>query len=190
MRISHIATREPMERLPSTKSTTFEWAKAGRVSTLTSDGRVYAKVTWASNWGSLATGESGDGRWTLKRVGFLRPRITVRIEGSQTDLAVVTMDWNGGGNVAFSDASAFSFKRVGFWHPELVLADSVGSKIFTMKPSSGVGRMGATLDLENEAVRSSWRTSLLAIVGWYLSVLVAEYDQSAALAAAAGASTR
>ena len=179
-----------MERLTSTKSTTFEWTKSGKVSTLTSDGHVYAKVAWVKSWGSLATGESADGRWTLKRVGFLRPRVTVRIEGSQSDLAVGAMVWNGGGTVAFSDASSFSFRRVGFWHPEMVLADSMKSEVFKMTPSSGLVKQGATLELENEAARSSWRTSLLAIVGWYLSVLVAEYDQNVALIAAAGASTR
>ncbi len=171
-----------MERLTGTKSKSFKWTRSGKVSTLTSDGQVYAKVTWANSWGSLATGESGDGRWTLKRVGFLRPRVTVRMEGSQSDLAVVTVDWNGGGNVAFSDASSFSFKRVGFWHSEFVLADSTGRRIFTMKSGSGL-RQEATLGLENEAARSSWRTSLLAIVGWYLSVLVAEYDQNTSLVA-------
>jgi len=180
---------ERIERLTSTKSTEFRWTKSGKVSTLTDDGHVYAKVTWAKNWGSLATGESGDGRWTLKRVGFLRPRVTVRIEGSQSDMAVVAMDWNGGGDVTFSDASSFKFRRVGFWHPELVLADSTGNGIFTMIPGSGLGR-GAILKLENEAARSSWRTSLLAMVGWYLSILVAEYDQNVALMAAAGASGR
>ena len=181
---------ERVERLTSTKSTQFRWARSGKVSTLTDDGHIYAKITWVKSWGSLATGESADGRWTLKRVGFLRPRVTVRIDGSQSDLAVVKMDWNGGGNVAFTDASSFNFIRAGFWHPELVLADSMGGKVFTMTPSTGLGRMGATLELENEAARSSWRTSLLAIVGWYLSVLVAEYDQNVTLIAAAGASGR
>ncbi len=178
-----------MERLTGTKSKMFEWARSGKVSTLTSEGQIYAKVTWAKGWGSLATGESGDGRWTLKRVGFLRPRVTVRMEGSQSDLVVVTMDWEGGGNVAFADASAFSFRRVGFWHPELVLADSMGRKVFTMTPGSGRGKRGATFRLENEAARSSWRTSLLAIVGWYLSILATDYDQNASLIAVIAATS-
>ncbi|HUI22905.1 MAG TPA: hypothetical protein VLY82_00750 [Nitrososphaerales archaeon] len=178
---------ELVERLTSTKSTEFRWAKSGRVSTLTDDGHLYAKITWARSWGSLATGESGDGRWTFKRVGFLRPRVTVRIEGSQSDLAVIAMEWNGGGDVVFSDASSFKFRRVGFWHPELILADSLANRIFTMTPCSGL-RRGSTLKLENEAARSSWRTPLLAMVGWYLSILVAEYDQNVTLLAAAGAS--
>lgn len=175
-----------MERLTSTKSKSFKWTRSGKVSTLTSEGRVFARIASAKSWGSLATGESGDGRWTLKRVGFLRPRVTVRMEGSQSDLAVVTMDWSGGGSIAFSDASTFSFKRVGFWHPELVLADSTGRRIFTMKPASGL-KQEAALGLENEAARSSWRTSLLAIVGWYLSILVADYDQNASVVAAMAA---
>ncbi len=171
-----------MERLVSTKSRSFEWTRSGKISTLASGGHVYAKVTWVKAWGSLAIGESADGRWTLKRVGFLRPRVTVRSEGSQSDLAVVTMDFGGGGKVAFSDASAFTFRRTGFWRPVLVLEDSTGRKVFTVTPSSRLGKRGAVLELEEEAARSSWRTSLLAIVVWYIGVLVTEYDENASLA--------
>jgi len=170
-----------MERLTSTKSKVFEWAKSGKTSTLTAEGKVYARVTWAKSWGSLATGESADGEWTLKRVGFLRPRVTVRKKGSQTDLVVISMDWTGGGAVSFSDASSFSFKRVGFWRPELVLTDPIGSRVFSMSQSSGFGKQRATLKLESEAARSSWRTPLLAIVGWYLAILISEYDSTTAV---------
>ncbi len=177
-----------MEPLTSTKSTLFEWTRSGKVSNLVSDGQVYATVTWVKGWGSLATGESADGRWTLKRVGFLRPRVTVRTEGSQSDLAVVTVNTGGGGKIAFMDVSEFTLRRTGFWHPELVLIDSTGRRIFSMKPSSGFKR-GATFTLEDEAARSSWRTSLLVIIVWYLGVLVTEYDQDASLASIAAASS-
>ncbi len=178
-----------MERLTQTRSKSFRWTRSCKVSTLTSDGHVYAKVTWAKDWGSLATGESGDGRWTLKRVGFLRPRVTVRTEGSQSDLAVVTMEFGGGGKVAFSDASTFAFRRIGFWHPVIVLQDSTGRRVFTMTPSSRLGKSGATLELEEEAARSSWRTSLLAIAVWYIGILVAEYDENASLVGVVASTT-
>ena len=144
---------------------------------------MYARLTWAKSWGSLATGESADGEWTLKRIGFLRPRVTARLAGSSSNLAVVTMDWNGGGSVAFSDASDFTFRRTGFWHPQLSLTDTVGTRIFTMMPRAGIGKQDAILTLENEAARSSWRTSLLAILGWYLSILITDYDGSAGMVA-------
>ena len=172
-----------MERLTSTKSKSFEWTRTGKASTLVADGQVYATITWTKSWGSLARGESADGEWTLKRIGFLRPRVTVRTPGSSSDLAVVTMDWNGGGSVAFSDASAFAFRRAGFWHPQLVLTDSVGTRVFAMTPTASLGKQEAILTLENEAARSSWRTSLLAILGWYLSILITDYDGSASMVA-------
>lgn len=177
-----------MERLTATRSKSFGWTRAGKISTLAGDGHVYATVAWVKGWGSLATGESADGRWTLKRVGFLRPKVTVRTEGSQSDLVVVTMDLGGGGKVTFSDASVFAVKRVGFWHPELILEDSVGRRVFTLKPGSGLGRK-AVLTLENEAARSSWRTSLLAMVVWYIALLAAEYDQDVTLVSVIAAST-
>ena len=178
-----------MEPLTKTKSKSFEWTRSGKVSTLSDDGKVYAKVTLMKAWGSLATGESSDGRWTLKRVGFLRPRVTVRTEGSRSDMAVVTMDFGGGGKIAFSDASAYTLRRVGFWRPVLALEDSTGRKVFTVTPSSGLGKRVATLRLENEAARSSWRTSLLAMMVWYIGVLVTQYDEDSNWAAIAASTT-
>jgi len=168
-----------MERLASAKSKSFKWTQSGKVSTLTSNGEVYAQVTWVRSSGSLATAESGDGRWTLKRVGFLRPRVTVRIEGSQSDLAMVAMEWSGGGNIVFSDGPAFSFRSVGFWRPELVITDSAGNRVLTITPSAVHMTREATLELKDETASSSIHVSLLAILGWYLGVLVTQYDQEA-----------
>ena len=179
-----------MERLTGTRSKSFEWTRSGKVSTLASGGHVYAKVTWGKGWGSLATAESADGRWTLKRVGFLRPKVTVRTEGSQSEMAVVAMDFGGGGKIAFTDARAYTFRRVGFWHPVLVLEDSAGRKVFTITHSTGLGRRVATFTLDEEAARSDWRTSLLAMVVWYIGVLVSEYDESVSVAAIAASTLR
>jgi hypothetical protein len=48
----------------------------------------FAVLRWAKRWGSLATGESADRYWSFKRVGFLRPRITIREAGSDSNVAV------------------------------------------------------------------------------------------------------
>jgi hypothetical protein len=36
---------------------------------------ILATLRWENLLGSLATGETAEGRWTLKRAGFLRPRV-------------------------------------------------------------------------------------------------------------------
>jgi hypothetical protein len=178
--------RLTMNRLSSTKSASFAWAKTGKLSwSLLSDGRTYATIKWAKRWGSLATGESADGKWTLKRAGFVKPRVTVRQAGSDSEVAVVQMDWSGGGLVTFSEGVRYQLRKAGFWKPEWVLFDSYERKIMVLKPHLGVRSAGASLEIQDGAVRSSWRASLLAIIAWYLSVLVSQYDYDGGASAAA-----
>ena len=46
-----------------------------------------ATLRFRSSFGSLATAESADGRWTFKRVGFWHPVITVRASNEEATLA-------------------------------------------------------------------------------------------------------
>jgi hypothetical protein len=48
---------------------------------------VAATLRFRSGFGSMAAGESADGRWTFKRVGFWHPQVTVRAHGAETDNA-------------------------------------------------------------------------------------------------------
>ena len=71
---------------------------------LRADDVEVATLAFRSAFGSLATGESGEGSWTFKRIGFFSTRITVRAANSDTDLAVYTpKTWSGGGTLAFPD---------------------------------------------------------------------------------------
>jgi hypothetical protein len=154
----------------------LKWEQSGRLaSQLVADGNIVATLTWAKSWGSLATGESADGTWTLKRLGFLRPRVTVREPGSESDLAVLSINWMGEGAVAFSYGETFHFKRSGFWHPEWSMSDSSGGRLFSLKPDAGWRKWKADVEIEGGNVLSK-RTTLLVILGWYVIILISEYD--------------
>jgi hypothetical protein len=139
------------------------------------DGEKVATLTWAKSRGSLATGESAEGDWTLKRLGFLRPRVTVREAGSDTDLAVLSMNWVGEGAVVFSDGETFQFERSGFWHPQWSMSDSRGGRLLLLKPDVGWKKKKADVQIE-DAPTPSKRISLLAILGWYVLILISDYD--------------
>jgi hypothetical protein len=59
-----------------------------RFNQLTQDGQEIATLRFENSYGSLATGEYGPAKWTLKRTGFLSPKISVREAGSETNLAL------------------------------------------------------------------------------------------------------
>lgn len=158
----------------SSKSLT--WEQSGKLaSRLVVGGETVATLTWAKSWGSLATGESADGEWTLKRSGFLRPRVTVRENGADSNLAVLSIGWAGEGALVFSDGETFQLKRSGFWHPEWSILDSTGRRLLLLKPDLGWKKKQALVEVEDAAAVSK-RTSLLAIVGWYVIILISDYD--------------
>ena len=52
---------------------------------------------------TLADAESGGERWTFKRQGFWNPRVTVRVAGSEADIATFQPRWTGGGTLELAD---------------------------------------------------------------------------------------
>ena len=49
----------------------------------------FATMAWQRGSGSIAAVDSSEGRWTLKRRGFLWPGITVRDAATRQELAVL-----------------------------------------------------------------------------------------------------
>lgn len=158
----------------------MRWEQTAKLaSQLISDGKEIATLNWAKRWGTLATGEAGARKWTFKRVGFLRPRVTIREAGSASDLAILSMSWAGDGGVVFSDGETFQLRRLRFWHPEwTVTSDSRGGKmLLELRPEVEWGKEeGCEVKVEGGAEGDGGRTILLAILAWYIILLIADYD--------------
>ena len=58
---------------------------------------------------------AADGHWTFKRTGFFNPRITVRLNGHDTDLALFKPQWTGGGVLEFYSGPRLLWGSSGFW---------------------------------------------------------------------------
>jgi hypothetical protein len=85
-----------------------------------------ADLRFRSSWGSLATGESAEGCWTFKRVGFLQTRVTIRPCGGDTDIANFRNNsWSGGGTLEFPDGRRFP-ATTNFWQTRFEFRDDSG----------------------------------------------------------------
>ena len=135
--------------------------------------------------GISATGETTDGNWTFKRVGFLHPKVTVREVDSKSEVAVFTITWAGDGVLEIhSDGKKFVFKRTSMWHSEWILKRSDSDEILlTIKPDLGLTKVvtqrkiGAEVELGPGAIREP-RLSLIALVTWYVIILMTYDDYS------------
>ena len=144
---------------------------------------VVGTLEFRNSFGSFATGESADGRWTFKRQGFFRPTVTVRAAGSETDLAIFkNKTWTGGGTLEFPDGRHL-LVSTNFWHTRFEIATDTDSPLVSYRRTTGVLHMSSAITIHPQA-EDLPDLPWLVMLGWYLKVLM-HRDQTAAVTAAA-----
>jgi len=144
---------------------------------------VVGTLEFPSMIGSLARAVTGDGEWTFKRGGFMKPRVTVRQSGSDQDIATLHMSWRGGGELELADGTAIKWLHTSFWRSRWMFATESDEALIHFSPDNGFLKPGALLEIDAEG-RASPHLTMLAALGWYLMLLMAQ--DAAAGAAAAG----
>lgn len=150
---------------------------------LRSGDEVVATLRFRSSWGSFATAESADGCWTFKRVGFWQTRATVRPCGSEEEIAGFRQGtWSFGGTLELPDGRKY-LASTNFWATRYEIQSESGEALIRYR-THGVLRLGAHMEILPPAAglpELPW----MAMLGWYLAVMM--HNDSAAAAAAAGA---
>ena len=131
---------------------------------------VVATLRFRSSLGSLATGESGDGCWSFKRVGFFQTRVTIRRCGEESDIAVFRNDtWRGGGTLELSNGKTYP-ATTNFWQTKLEFQNGAGDP-FLRFHQGGLLHLSAAIEILPVASGLP-ELPLLAILGWYLIVMM------------------
>lgn len=150
---------------------------------LRAGGELAATLRFRSSFGSFATGESADGCWTFKRVGFWQTKATVRLCGADADIAVFKNNtWSGGGTLELSDGRKFP-ATTSFWQTKFGFETELGERLIEFK-RGGLVHLSATVEIEPSAVRMP-ELPWMVMLGWYLTVMM-HMDASVAGATAAG----
>jgi len=150
-----------------------------------------ASLAFRSSFGTLAVAETAEGRWTFKRVGFLNPRVTVRMADEQDDVAVYYPKLWGDGVLIFDNGTSLAWKPVNFWRTEWVFTDSAGGLLMKLnlgranEKLSDIFKTQATVEMSS-ADASRHLLSILAPLGLYLLILHRE-DAAATTAATTAA---
>jgi hypothetical protein len=146
---------------------------------------VVATLRFKSSFGSLATAESADGCWTFKRVGFWHPRVTIRVCGDDTDIAVFkNRTWNNGGTLEFPDGRRY-LADLNFWATRYELTTETDEVLLRYTSIGGFAHFSAKVDVLPDFARQS-EMPWLIMLGWYLRILVSQ-DSAAAVAATTAA---
>jgi hypothetical protein len=131
--------------------------------------------------GSLADAEADGQHWTFKRQGFWQPRVTVRVAGSDADVAVFHPRWTGGGQLEFPDGRIIGFTSANFWQSQWVWQDK-DRPLLLFKGRHGVIKANGAVEIQPGAAALP-DVPLLTLLGWYLILLHAD-DAAAASTAA------
>jgi len=142
---------------------------------LVSGKEVLGKLQWTSKLRSLVTAESADGKWTFKRGGFLRPKITIREYGKDNDLYTANIGWNGEATLWLPDQGRFRWVP-NIWHTKWTLMINDEKEIMSIQ-LDGFSKVSGNVSIEDTSV-SIQTLSLLALLGWYLIIKVLSDDAS------------
>jgi hypothetical protein len=146
---------------------------------------VVGTLRWQKAFGSLALAEAAGGVWTFKRCGFLRPNVTVRLPGSETEAAVFKPGWGGEGTLRLADGRCYQWQHTSFWRFEWAFANEAGEPLVHFKPEYAFLKHAAGVKLEPGAA-SIPDLPLLTLLGWYLMVLMSEDAGAAAAVVVSG----
>ncbi len=140
---------------------------------------LVATLRFRSAFGTLATGESMDGSWTFKRVGFWKTRVSIRKTGSDIDIAsFVNNTWSNGGTLEFPDGRRFPADS-NFWMTRYAFNKEQETPLVTFEKISGILHLSSNVIVHDDARRLP-ELPVMVMLGWYLTIMM--YNDTAAAA--------
>jgi hypothetical protein len=151
----------------------------GREYELKDGDEALGQMQFESAFGSLASAEVASQSFTLKREGFLSPRVTVRAPGSEANLVVFHPKWTGGGMAEFADGRQIQWRHTSFWGSEWSFLAEDNHALMRFQQHMGLLKFSAELAIEPADVALP-EVPLLVALGWYLMILTAQDAAAAA----------
>lgn len=132
----------------------------------------FAALRFEKAFGSLALAETATERWTFKRSGFWQPRVSARLAGADTDIALFEAGWSGAGTLTLIAGTRYRWGATNFWHSHWAWHDARGEPLVHYRHKTGFKTEGS-VELHPDALDLP-ELALLVPLGWYLMVLLAE----------------
>jgi hypothetical protein len=144
---------------------------------LLSGDAVVASLTWKATTGSLAAARTASAAWSLKRVGFLNPRVTVRTEGAKTDVARLSVHLNYH-RIEIVGSESYRFHRAGVLVPAWQVTEEGGKEILHVEPVREGRKLVGGAVIAPASVKGLTALPLLIVVSWYFIVLAWFEDEA------------
>ena len=147
---------------------------------------VIGTLRWDRELRSSAVAECSKGAWRFQRYGLLRSRVVVRELDSESDVAVLRMNWKGGGALQISGGRRYHWSNASLWDSSWAFSTDSGDLLLGISTRLARARPHAELRVEPGAA-SLQDLDLLVLLSGYLQALITD-DLAAVLEAAVTAS--
>lgn len=151
----------------------LEWkqpATFSRAFELRAGDSLVASLHFVKMLGSLAEGEVRGGKWTFKRSGFVSPKATARVAGTEQDVAQYEPNWTGTkGLFRLGGGEVLDFRAKNMWGTEWTLADTQG-EVLLRYHTKGMLHSGADVEV-GPRMKERADLGLLLLLTWYVLVL-------------------
>jgi len=134
---------------------------------------VVGTLQWKGS--SLAAGETADQRWTFKREGIWHPRVTVRVPGSDSNIALFHPGWISGGTLHLDAGRQLRLGPAKFWSGPWEWTDELKRPLVHFKYR---GWLSWDCEVKIEVENSPPDVPLLVVLGLYL-IVMNRYDVQA-----------
>lgn len=162
-----------METIHGMTNGTLNWIQSGpskREFELRGETGVFGNLKWKKHFGSLATAVTNDGEWTLKRAGFLHPRVSARTAGSNRDIAIFKPGWTGTGTVEFETGLKLSWVNKSFLYSGWAFMNPNGVDILRFQTKPRLLKINVQVIVLSDLPE----LPLLVCLGMYLLILIHE----------------
>jgi hypothetical protein len=158
--------------LASVDPSALEWIRVAESPpsfSLRAGDRELAVLTWSRPEGSLATATTAEGKWTMKRAGFLQPAILVRAEGSTGPIARLSAHL-ARHEIKVGADPPYRLRHTSHLVPSWRLTDATGREVLHIEPVPEKRALEAGAVLVAPAPARA-PTLLLVVLTWYFVVL-------------------
>ena len=129
-----------------------------------------ATLKFRSMWGSFATGETAEGSWTFKRVGFFQNRVTVRPAGSEVEVGVFANDWKMGGTLQLPDGRRYP-GNTNFCMTNYAFTDERDQPLVSYRRIGGTTALSSAVEV-GPAGATLPELPWVVLLGWYVAVMM------------------
>jgi hypothetical protein len=171
-----------MDPIPFTaaNSSAFRWLRTQESPLefdLLAEDRLLATLRWKKGPGGVTTARTAVGEWTLKRTGFLNPRVTARTTGSETDVARISVHLNYH-RIEVAGGASFRFHRAGVLIPAWQVTTEAGEELLHVEPVRDGRKLAAGAVVAAPASLARPEFPLLVLLSWYFIVLAWFEDEA------------